>query len=55
MSAHTERCDNCGRFGARKNVQDKGPNGLGGRQTETHYLCRACEAKYLAWLVEEAK
>lgn len=46
----SEKCDGCGRFGARKIVKDRGPNGLGGRQTETSYLCPSCERLLLAWL-----
>jgi hypothetical protein len=38
-----EKCEACGRFGARKYVEDRGPNGLGGRQTSTRWLCDSCE------------
>jgi ribosomal protein L37AE/L43A len=41
-----EKCDSCGRFGAKKHVEDKGRNGLGGRQTQTSYLCERCEQEY---------
>jgi hypothetical protein len=36
------RCDWCGRFGAKKYVENKGPNGHGGRQTYTYYECMRC-------------
>jgi hypothetical protein len=39
----SEKCEDCGRFGAYPVVRDRGPNGLGGRQTETRYLCRRCD------------
>ena len=38
-----ERCDQCGRLGAAKIVADRGEDGLGGRRTQTIYLCRPCE------------
>lgn len=41
-----EKCDRCSRFGARKYVDDKGPNGLGGRRTETRWMCDRCEVAY---------
>lgn len=39
------RCDWCGRFGAVKHVEDRGPNGHGGRLTYTYYECMACTAR----------
>lgn len=41
----SEHCDRCGRFGARKIVEDRGPDGLGGRRTQTTYLCPRCEGE----------
>lgn len=38
-----DQCDRCGRFVAKKRVDDLGPNGLGGRQTFTEYVCVRCE------------
>lgn len=40
-----DQCDECGRFGAKRYVEDRGPNGLGGRQTFTYYACDRCENK----------
>jgi hypothetical protein len=37
-----QKCDWCGRFGARRFVEDKGPNGIGGRITYTYYECATC-------------
>lgn len=41
-----EKCDVCGRFGAKKYVEDLGPNGLGGRQTQTRWMCELHESDY---------
>jgi len=45
-----QKCDDCGRFGATKLIWDRGPNGRGGRDIETRYLCWPCQAKS-PWLV----
>lgn len=43
MSA--ERCEFCGRFGARRTRYDRGPDGHGGRQALTFYECPRCEGR----------
>lgn len=40
-----QKCDWCGRFGARRYVEDRGPNGIGGRITYTYYECATCTAR----------
>jgi hypothetical protein len=38
-----EKCDVCSKFGAKKYVDDKGPDGRGGRRTQTRWMCDKCE------------
>lgn len=41
-----EKCEFCGRYGAQKHVEYKGPNGHGGLLTDTRYTCERCEERF---------